>query len=77
MTKDQQYVQDFVFLEMQRSGDDNRIKELNYMYQILSGSARREHFTPDKWDFYVDGIEAIINNRIKGVTKVIKDMKCT
>ena len=75
MTKDAQYIQDFIFAEMQRCGDETRIKQLNVMYHILSGAVKVRDHSANDWEFYVGEIDKIVSNRIMGMTKVMKDLK--
>lgn len=70
-------LKDWIELEINRCGDEKRLVDLNAMWHIVNDSKGywKGNFRDSEWTALLDGIDKIIDNRIKDLKALIKSKR--
>ena len=65
-------IKEWIELEIDRCGDEARLTDLNAMWHIINGDHSKSDFRDSEWTALLDGIDAIIDNRVLNLKQLIK-----
>jgi len=70
-------VRQWIELEMARCGDENRLVDLNAMWNIMNNTQGfgKSDYREGEWNALLDEIDDIIDNRVKGLKMLVRSKR--